>query len=225
MEFVLVPPGEFGMGSPEDEPGHLPNEILHPVQITRPLYYGIYPVTQRQYEVVMGQNPSEPANLHPDKPVDHVTYDSACAFCQKLSERTGSILRLPTEAEWEYACRAGSQNTFTWGKAPSLREQYMGPRADTRISRPVGQKNPNHFGLYDIHGNIWEWVSDWYADAYDCTFPLLDPKGAPHSTGIRVFRGGHDFNSDHIIRCTFRHTVSPWFTDSAIGMRVVMERS
>jgi formylglycine-generating enzyme required for sulfatase activity len=170
MKFIRIEAGEFMMGSPETEVGRQNDETLHHVKITKPFMMAMTTVTQAQWKAVMGNNPS--SHLGDDFPVDTVSWNDAVAFCEKLSAKEGKHYRLPTEAEWEYACRAGTQTTY--GGTNNLDE--MGWYAEnsafhgTRQSHPVAQKKPNAWGLYDMHGNIWQWTADGYALAYAFRF-------------------------------------------------------
>jgi formylglycine-generating enzyme required for sulfatase activity len=197
LKLALIPKGTFLMGSPatekDPEHGHADNEVQHTVTISKSFYMGVTEVTQKQYETVMGKNPS--TFKGPNNPVYPVTWDEAVEFCRKLSATTGKTIRLPTEAEWEYACRAGSKARFSFGDADTdlgAYAWYTANSADrtTRVksTHPAGLKKPNAWGLYDMHGNVWEWCSDWYAADYG-TGSQTDPAG-PAKGGIRVLRGG-----------------------------------
>ena len=165
MKLVLIPAGEFLMGSPESD-SDAPDEEKpqHKVRISKPFYLGVTEVTQEQYERVMGENPSR-FKGDPQRPVEKVSWEDAVAFCRKLSEKEGRTYRLPTEAEWEYACRAGSQTKWSFGDDDSALKEYAWylDNADS-TTHPVAQKKPNAWGLYDMHGNVWEWCQDWYGD-------------------------------------------------------------
>ena len=157
IRLKLLPAGTFWMGEDLD---------AHKVTLTQPFYLGVYEVTQEQYERVMGKNPSNFKG--PQNPVEKVSWDDAVEFCRKLSElpeekAAGRIYRLPTEAEWEYACRAGTTTKYSFGDSESeLGEYGWFDKNSDRKTHPVGQKQPNKWGLYDMHGNVWEWCSDWY---------------------------------------------------------------
>ena len=223
MKFVLIPPGQFVMGSPAWEKGRVRDEEQHMVTITKPFYMGIYEVTQEQYEAVMGYNPSHPINLGKKKPVDTIRQSEAVEFCRKLSGITGRKLRLPTEAEFEYAARGGSSDAFFFGNDGGMLKEYCWGLHDRRISHEVGLLKPNPFGLYDIIGNVWEWVSDWYKYEYENDeINGIDPVG-PDNTGLLICRGGCSFNGPELQRCAARHMQDPRYRDNALGMRVVME--
>jgi formylglycine-generating enzyme required for sulfatase activity len=220
MKLVLIPKGTFTMGSPPSEQvGDLTREAdepQHEVTISKEYYLGIHEVTQSQYMRVMGENPSEfqgdrVAEHDPqtgqrvkeidssNHPVESISWRNAVEFCKRLSElpeekKAGRVYRLPTEAEWEYACRAGSKTAFSFGESTrptaDLGEYAWFTRNSNEQSHPVGEKKPNAWGLYDMHGNVWEWCSNWYGE-----YPIgavTDPVGPPEGT-FRVQRGGSWF--------------------------------
>ncbi len=165
MKLALIPAGTFLMGSPDSELGRCPDEgPQHEVTISRPFYLSIHPVTQREYQTVMGVNPAcFMANLfkrNPGHPVEQVSWDEAVDFCQRLSslaaeKHAGRVYRLPTEAEWEYACRAGTTTPFHFGT--SLFSIQANIDYNRNRTTKVGSYPPNAWGLYDMHGNVWEW--------------------------------------------------------------------
>ena len=193
-KFVLIPAGTFMMGSAENESYRGDGETLHQVTISKPFYLQKTPVTQRQWEVVMGNNPSEFKGE--DMPVETLSWDDVQEYIQKLNELSGeSLYRLPTEAEWEYACRAGSNGRYCFGSDKTMLGEYAwGMTNSNGTTHPVGLKRPNAWGLYDMHGNICEWVQDWYGENYYGKSPHDDPKG-PSSGSLRVLRGGSWFFS------------------------------
>jgi len=155
---------------------------------------GVTEVTQEQYQAVMGTNPSWYKGA--TNPVDGVSWNDATEFCKKLSEKTHQTVRLPTAAEWEYACRAGTQTAYSFGDDPSALGDYAwnyGNRGSGGRIHPVGQKKPNAWGLYDMHGNVWEWCEDWFGE--DPKGPVTDPSG-PATGTLRVQRGGSVGNPD-----------------------------
>jgi len=194
MKLKLIQPGSFMMGSTEDYDNEMP---VHKVTLTKPFYLGVYEVTQEQYERVMGTNPS---NLKKSDllPVEMVSWDDAVEFCRKLSAMEGLAYRLPTEAEWEYACRAGTTTPYSMGMTISTDQanyngNYTYGRGANGVYRgktmEVGSFAPNAWGLYDMHGNVWEWCLDWYDSDYYKTSPERNPTG-PASGTYRVLRGG-----------------------------------
>jgi formylglycine-generating enzyme required for sulfatase activity len=207
MKLVLIRAGKFMMGSPDSEQGRKDNEgPQHEVVITRPFYMGVTEVTQAQYEAVMGTNPSQFKG--PTNPVEMVTWNDAVEFCRKLSEKTRKAVRLPTEAEWEYACRAGTKTRFSFGDSDSMLGDYAwcGSNSGGKTN-PVGRKKPNPWGLYDMHGNVWEWCADWYG-SYS-SGASTDPQG-PGSGGQRVLRGGSWYYVESgYFRCARRNNFDP----------------
>jgi formylglycine-generating enzyme required for sulfatase activity len=163
LEMIAIPAGEFLMGSPESAyDAYKDEKPQHKVKLSH-FFMGKYPVTQEQYQAVMGSNPSKFKD-NPKNPVDYVSWDDAQSFCQKLSEKTGNIYRLPSEAEWEYACRAGSQTRYYFGDDEDQLGEYAW-YSDWQ-PHPVGLKKPNNWGLYDMHGTVWEWCEDIKHDNY-----------------------------------------------------------
>ena len=223
MKLMLIPPGMFLMGSPEgEEHRYAPYEgPQHEVIITRPFYLGIYPVTQREFEAVMGYNPSCFKDS-PDHPADQVSWKKAVEFCQRLSalpaeEKAGRVYRLPTEAEWEYACRAGTTTPFHFGlTASSTQANFDGarPYGDVPVgpslqqTSKVGSYPANAWGLYDMHGNLWEWCADWFDKDYFKKSPKKDPQGPPSGTA-RVIRGGAWKNEGTWLRAAYREGYGP----------------
>jgi uncharacterized protein (TIGR02996 family) len=253
MRLALVPAGKFWMGSPEGEERRGSEEgPRHPVQITRPFYLGVYQVTQRQYQKVTGDNPSwfSPTGsgsdvvLHEDTsdfPVERLSWSQATAFCRRLSARpeekkAGRVYRLPTEVEWEYACRgAGTSTTpFNFGEQAHAdlanfdgRYPYGGARDLPYRQRPiaVGTFRPNVLNLHDMHGNVWEWCSDWYDPAYYKGSPGVDAAG-PDEGDEHVLRGGSWIDCGHQCRSAFRdRTWAGARVPHATGMRVLLEWS
>jgi formylglycine-generating enzyme required for sulfatase activity len=154
MQLVWIPPGQFLMGK-KGRPFRVPQ---HRVRISRGFWMGVYEVTQTQYEAAMGKNPSYPKGNA--LPVDHVSWHDATEFCQKLSHKEGRTYRLPMEAEWEYACRAGTQTDYWWGDTPE-----------------ADPNKANGFGLFNMHDGVAEWCQDWYSDGYYVIAPQMDPQG------------------------------------------------
>jgi uncharacterized protein (TIGR02996 family) len=228
MRFALVPPGVFWMGSPEDEAERHSIEHLREVEITQGFWLGVVPVTQGQYQAVMGTNPSHfraggpgaemVADLDTSSfPAETVTWRNASWFCSRLSKQAEEKkakrrYRLPTEAEWEYACRAMTTTAFAFGSSLSSRHANVDPTQEAAKVRrgphldrtcPVGQYVPNAFGLYDMHGQVWEWCSDYYDADYALTGPRRDPQG-PESGERHVLRGGSWYHFAHVSRSATR---------------------
>jgi len=218
--FAWVPAGSFQMGSEPGADGHRANEApAHEVVLTKPFYLAVQPVTQRVFLAVMKRNPSW---FHPerggslDHPVERVSWPDAATFCERLSampdERTaGRTYRLPTEAEWEYACRAGTTDTPLTDAVHSTTNSAM-----------TGGRPSNSFGLSDMLGNVWEWCADWYAERFYTGAPLRDPAGPPTGT-LRVCRGGSWKNLAGCCRAAYRNALAPHSKSSAVGFRVVVE--
>lgn len=220
MELVWCPPGTFQMGSPEDEEGSYYDEIPHEVTLTRGFWIGKYPVTQGQWEEEMGSNPSSFKTSGPDAPVEKVSWDDAQEFCRALSQRDGREYRLPTEAEWEYACRAGSTSPWCFGDDEKKLGDYAWYKENSdRRTHPVGQKKPNAWGIHDMHGNVWEWCQDWYGDCpADSTTDPLGPKGG----SIRVRRGGGWSYDAGLCRSAYRNWSNPVNRSYGLGFRVAV---
>ena len=215
MEFKLIPAGTFIMGE---------GDQAHEVTLTKPFKMGVHEVTQAQYEQVMGVNPSRFKGGN--KPVEMVSWDNAVEFCRRLSElpaekAAGNVYRLPTEAEWEYACRAETTTMYSFGDDESDLGDYAwyGDNSGDK-THPVGGKKPNAWGLYDMHGNVWEWCQDWYG--YYPSGSVTDPSGAT-SGSSRVFRGGGWFGTAVYCRSAIRYRYKPSFR--YIGFRVSLSPS
>jgi formylglycine-generating enzyme required for sulfatase activity len=213
MKLVLIPAGKFVMGSPAAEAEREAAEDQHEVAITRPFYLGVHTVTQGQFERVMGKNPSffHPKNGgSPDHPVEQVRWGEAGEFCAKLSalpeeKKAGRTYRLPSEAEWEYACRAGTTTPFNVGGALSSKQAnfngnfpYGGAEKGPffRRTEKVGSYLPNAWGLYDMHGNVLQWCSDWY----DADYYKKSPKENPTGPQKGVVATGFDSNFYVVVR-------------------------
>jgi formylglycine-generating enzyme required for sulfatase activity len=235
MELTLIPSGTFFMGSPEAEVGRQNCEgPRRGVTISRPFYLGIYPVTQRQYDAVMGCNPSLFAG-NPDHPVERVGWEDAVEFCTQLAalpseNEAGRVYRLPTEAEWEFACRGGTVTLFHFGAAASFKQAnfdgkhpYGGAPKGPYLQRTskVGSYDPNGWGLYDMHGNVREWCADWFAGDYYGKRENSDPQG-PQTGDLRVLRGGSWGSKGRNCRAAYREGSSPGSRNNAgFGFRVV----
>lgn len=214
LELLIVPAGKFTMGSPISEPGRTNNEIEHEVTISKSFFLGKYEVTQAQWEAIMDDNPSSEGGAK--LPVTDVSYEDCQKFIKKLNEKTSGGFRLPTEAEWEYACRAGTKTRYAVG------ERFGKDQAnflDSKIGKPVvvGSYKPNAFGFYDMHGNVDEWCNDWYGPYVK--EPILNPKGPPEGK-YRVLRGGA-FNFDASYqRSAIRNFIRPTDRDHNLGFRI-----
>jgi formylglycine-generating enzyme required for sulfatase activity len=229
MNLVLIPAGEFLMGSPDSDADARDNEKpQHRVRITRPFYLGATAVTQGQYRAVTGAIPSHFKGSD-DLPVEQVSWEDAQAFCAKLNELEkeqlgGARYRLPTEAEWEYACRAGSTTRFCFGDDLARLEEYawFNGNSDGK-THPAGQKRPNGWGLYDMHGNVWEWCGDGYERTYYANSPGADPLG-PSGASARVIRGGSWLYDPRNARSANRSRLAPEDRNNYLGFRLARAR-
>jgi len=210
MKFVWIGPGSFRMGSDDKDDDEKP---AHMVTLSKGFYLQTTEVTQSQWEAVMGTNPS--SFKGPDRPVETVSWEDAQEFLKKLNAKEkDSRYRLPSEAEWEWACRAGGQEP---DEAANLDEAAWWGKNSSGGTHPVGQKQPNAWGLFDMRGNVWEWVQDWYG-AYSVG-RQIDPRG-PDSGGFRVLRGGSwNAGSADYFRCPSRNYSWPSYRNSNSGFR------
>jgi formylglycine-generating enzyme required for sulfatase activity len=213
MPFVLVPAGSFVMGTPASEPGREAQERQHPVTISRPFYLAIHEVTQAQWHTVMGNNPAHFTGC-PRCPVERVTYRDVEQLLQRLNRLSRwRGFRLPTEAEWEYACRASGSAAY--GSSPTIDARRA--NIDGTRTRPVGSFPPNAWGLFDMSGNVWEWTSDdqcGYADS-----AVTDPVGRCGS-GLKIIRGGSWKFAADSARCGLRYTHRPQDRGYSLGVRL-----
>jgi formylglycine-generating enzyme required for sulfatase activity len=236
LEMVLIPAGTFTMGSPYNEQDRIADEgPQHQVTITRPFYMGKYEVTQAQWQAVMGRNTASTYGVGNNYPVYYVSWDTCVRFCNELSERQGlrkvynestqadmsaNGYRLPTEAEWEYACRAGTTTRFYWGDDPNYSQigQYAWYGGNSPSgTNEVGLKLPNAWGLYDMSGNVWEWCGDWFGSyANDAQ---IDPIGLINGS-LRVIRSGRWFGEGSYCRSALRNGFSPGQGGNHIGLRL-----
>lgn len=227
IHFQSIPAGSFYQGSDTSEPNRQKDEgPRHAVHISRGFYLATFEVTQQQWQSIMGSNPAIFSNLPhaKNRPVESVSWQECQDFIGKLNQKNIGTFRLPTEAEWEYACRAGSRSAYYWGEQMAENGSSDYAWANSRsmaMTHPVGQKKPNNWGLYDMSGNVWEWCSDWYGP-----YPaeeVTDPKG-PVDGKMKVFRGGswYDFFESH--RSANRHKHAPDEKYTAIGFRLLLEK-
>ena len=227
MKFVMIAGGSFIMGSPADDSRRVSDERLHRVTISKPFYLQTTEVTQGQWMRVMGNNPSYFRNCGDDCPVERVSWIEVQEFIRRLNEMEGTDkYRLPTEAEWEYACRAGNTTLFHTGNCISIDQaNYDGnhpmpgcPKGEYRETTiRVGSFEPNSWGLYDMHGNVWEWCQDWYGEY--SKGHVIDPTG-PLTSGTRVLRGGSWNLFARDLRSANRNGGDPDSSDNVVGFRV-----
>ena len=223
LDMILIPSGKFLMGSPKSEINRRVEESQHEVTITKPFFMGKYEVTQGQWKEIMGNNPSQiirtgafggeilnTANF----PVTNVSWEDCQEFIKKLNAKTDGGYGLPTEAEWEYACRAGTETAYSFGKQIEAR---VDANVDLSHNQAVGSYKPNKFGLYDMHGNVLEWCNDWEAN-----YPLgsmTDPMG-PVNGEDRVLRGGSFIHDKTLSRSAFRMQFQPTYRGPMVGFRL-----
>jgi uncharacterized protein (TIGR02996 family) len=231
MQFAWVPGGSFLMGSPPQEPGRQEDEVQHLVTLSRGFYLGVHPVTQAQWRAVMGDNPS----CYPgdDRPVECVSWEDCEEFCRALARKEHlpaelpSPYRLPTEAEWEYAARAGTTTPYFFGPVLSQEQanyhvNYSGRGKPAgkyhQETTPAGSFPGNGWGLRDMHGNVFEWCADWYAP-YPPT-AVVDPFVDKGGSGVRVLRGGSWHSLVRRCRSAFRGWGAPSYRGSDVGCRI-----
>jgi formylglycine-generating enzyme required for sulfatase activity len=230
MKLVLIPPGSFTMGSPADEPGRMKDENQVAVTISQPYFLGVTEVTQGQWTSVMGTTPWKGrvgVQQGPKNPATYVTWDDAVEFCKKLSENEAKTYRLPTEAEWEYACRAGSTTAYSFGDDATQLSEFGwwggfrdgGNTKTEKYAHLVAQKPANRFGLYDMHGNVMEWCSDWYGKGL---VGGRDPQGADSGVA-HVYRGGGCDSYADDCRSAFRLGYWRYLLNYDLGFRVSLQ--
>ncbi|MFN6207097.1 MAG: formylglycine-generating enzyme family protein [Planctomycetota bacterium] len=234
MNLIFVPRGTFEMGSARGDRGADLDERQHRVTLSRDYYLGAFECTQAEYEKVMGRNPSQfqgnrIAGSSSNHPVEQISWEDAVEFCRRLSElpeekAAGRVYRLPTEAEWEYGCRAGNLAVFAFGDQDRLLDEYGWYKANGNLqTHPVGQKKPNAWGLYDMHGNAWEWCADWYGNYPNRA--VVDPRGPEVGTD-RVYRGGswnYDPDYERSANRTGTRPDFKGFDFLSIGFRVAVD--
>jgi len=236
MDMLWVSPGTFMMGSPTSELGReADREDEHNVTLTKGFYLGKYEVTQAQYEAVMTGNtnslsptPSEWPN-NPNRPVEKVSWDDAQVFLTRLNAQQAANLPagwsyvLPTESQWEYACRAGTTTAYSWGATIAAGNANWNHGANPNQTVNVGQFSTNPWGFYDMHGNVWEWTADWYQAAYPTGNPVIDPTG-PSSGSYRVQRGGAWGGGVATLRSAKRSYNTPSSRHINLGFRVGFQK-
>ena len=253
FELVKCPAGKFLMGSPTDEIGRFKNETQHEVHIKKDFYIGKFPITQAQYEAVINYNPSE--NKGPNNPVDSVNWNYAKEFCYRLNEAThnirptGYLFDLPTEAQWEYACRANTNTSLNNGNniskfiSENIRRGVNGslyasykpscPYLDevgwyefnsNKTTHPVGQKKPNNWGIYDMHGNVLEWCRDYYWENYlpENADPDEDYEPNVKNPGGKVYRGGSYCDEPRYCRSAYRTSTGSFAKQVYCGFRIAL---
>ncbi len=236
LEMIWVEPGTFTMGSPTTESGRSSSETEHQVTLSQGFYLGKYEVTQAQYEAVMTGNSdglsATPSyfSSNPNRPVEQVSWDDIQVFLTRLNQSdstnipTGWAYVLPTEAQWEYTCRAGTTTAYSWGDSISSTDANYAPNgygSGIQQTSDVGSYSPNAWGFYDMHGNVREWVADWYG-SYDSN-AVTDPTG-PASGSRRVHRGGSWDGDGTLLRSAKRNSLTPSGRDVIIGFRVGFQK-
>jgi formylglycine-generating enzyme required for sulfatase activity len=242
MEFVLIPKGKFKMGSPKTEDERSDDELQHEVEISKPFYLAKYPVTQKQYDAIVKEKPSyfQAGNVGADKvkgldtdqfAVEKVSWDDAQTFCKKMKDKDKQSrkFRLPSEAEWEYACRAGTTTPFNFGSKLNGKEANCDgnyPYGTTNKgsykerTTKVGEYGANKWGLCDMHGNVWQWCEDYYGP-YNDDLKSTDPlRSIKYSEERRVLRGGSWFSNASNCRAAYRLGDAPGSRDYNCGFRV-----
>jgi formylglycine-generating enzyme required for sulfatase activity len=236
MDMIWCPPGTFTMGSPTTEAGRQSDrEDEHNVSLTQGFYLGNYEVTQAQYEAVMtgvtGDRNATPSNWHgnPDRPVEMVSWDDAQIFLTRLNAQqsanipAGWTYVLPTESQWEYACRAGTTTAYSWGATIADTNANYNASGYSQ-TRDVGKYAANPWGFFDMHGNVWELTADWYQAAYPSGNPVVDPTG-PASASKRAERGGSFYNGGNFMRSAGRNQFGPGMRGFNRGFRISLQKS
>jgi sulfatase modifying factor 1 len=230
MHLQLIPAGTFLMGSPVTEEGRYDDETQHKVTISKTFYMQTTEVTQGQWKSVMGTEPwkgEDYVKEGPNYAATYVSWNDAVAYCEKLSEKESVTYRLPTEAEWEYACRAGTKTAWSFGDDENKLGDYAWHdknafNIDEKYAHQVELKNPNAFGLYDMHGNVYEWCHDYFGEDYYKQSSEKDPTG-PTSGSSRVLRGGSWHHGTRSTRSAFRDRNDAVFRSYRRGFRLVRE--
>jgi formylglycine-generating enzyme required for sulfatase activity len=220
MELVFVKGGCFKMGDTFGDGGS-DEKPIHEVCVSD-FFIGKYEVTQRQWKAIMGDNPSLFKDCGDSCPVERVSWNDVQKFTQQLNQKTGKPFRLPTEAEWEYAARSGGKNQKYAGTNDNLDDYAWYTTNSWDRTHPVGQKKPNSLGLYDMSGNVWEWVADWYREKYYSQSPRSNPTG-PTAGSERVLRGGGWYHRPHSVRVTHRYWFHPDYNVGGnVGFRLAL---
>ena len=237
MEFVLIPAGKFIMGSPQDESHRSKSEVQHPVTISKPFYMQTTEVTLKQWWAVMGKRFFGRRKGTDDMPVTRVSWHDCMKFIKKLNAQKEGVYRLPTEAEWEYACRAGTSTAYSWGnridctkamysnnsmKSEECLKHVKSREMAVDCAAPVKSYPPNPYGLYDMHGNVWEWCIQWHGDYL--ARAVTDPLG-PDSGTRKIRRGGSWFGHGYLCRSANRNVGHPASRYRTTGFRLVWTES
>ena len=217
MEFIWIPKGSFMMGSPELESGRDKNEKQHRVNLTKGYWLGATEVTQGQWEAVMGNDPSKFKLCGSNCPVEQVSWGDAQEFIKKLNGKGYGSFALPTEAQWEYAARAGTTTAYSFGNYPSQLGDYAWYRGNSEKTHAVASKKPNPWGLYDMYGNVFEWTEDRYS-----SYGTTDFTGYESYNSDRVFRGGSWNINAQYLRSAFRGRNSPGNRFDFVGFRLLL---
>jgi len=230
VQLLLIPAGTFNSGSPASEKDRMDDETQHQVTLTKPFYMGRTELTQGQWKKVMGTEPWKGKSFvkeGDDYPAVDVSWGDSVEFCKKLSAMEGKVFRLPTEAEWEYACRAGTKTAYSFGNQSTALSDYAwwggligdGNAKGEEYAHEVGTRKPNAWGLHDLHGNVYEWCRDWYGD-YP-THSVRDPIG-PSAGTFRCYRGGSRIYGSRRARSAIRGAMTPEMKGDYLGFRPVL---
>ena len=234
MDMIWCPPGTFTMGSPATEAGRGTDETEHNVSLTHGFYLGKYEVTQAQYEAVMAGNANslsaDPSHYKGgNRPVENLSWDNIQIFLSRLNEQQSDNLPaawnyvLPTESQWEYACRAGTTTAYSWGDSIASTNANYNASGYSQ-TRDVGLYAANPWGFFDMHGNVWEWTADFYNATYPVGKPVIDPTG-PKSGPKGVRRGGAFYTDDIFLRSAKRSWVNFSYKGNNLGFRVGFQKS
>jgi formylglycine-generating enzyme required for sulfatase activity len=222
LEMLWCKPGAFQMGSPEDEEDRYDDETLHEVTLSSGYWLGKHPVTQTEWNNELGNNPCHFKGA--DRPVEQVSWHEVTSFCEKLTELerkagrlpAGMAYQLPTEAEWEYACRAGTTTRFAFGDELTAKDANFAGNVDETTD--VGKYPANAWGFHDMHGNVWEWTADWFEENYP-TGKVTNPTG-PADGSYRVLRGGSCYDAANSARSANRLRTGPAISYDILGFRL-----